>query len=81
MCIPDMQHLLGAFLDYGIRNREILFVIAVQWSDEELGKLLKGVFQRAAAPADGGGAYDSVPEMDILILKKHFKRSFIGEGS
>lgn len=58
----------------------MLYVLATQWSDEELDKLLKDIFPRAAAPAEGGSS-SLVPEMDIQILKKHIQRSFISERS
>lgn len=67
-CVPNMLYLLNTFIEFGCRNGEFLLAVA-KWPDGEIEELLKRMIDRAP-PTEVSGMF---PEMELWILKKHFK--------
>ncbi|KAF9445517.1 hypothetical protein P691DRAFT_831583 [Macrolepiota fuliginosa MF-IS2] len=70
-CIPDMQHLSDSFIQYGCRNREFLKGVA-GLSETDIDEFLEKVI----AHAPPSHTSDPMLEMDMFLLKKHFKKYF-----
>lgn len=72
-CNPSMISLLNSFLAFGCHNRDLLAQVASR-SNDEIDDLLRMVFLKKPKVT-------MITEMDLFILKQHFKVYFaVGSG-
>ncbi|KAF9445518.1 hypothetical protein P691DRAFT_264326 [Macrolepiota fuliginosa MF-IS2] len=70
-CTPDMGYLLESFITFGCRNREFLVAVGRR-PDDQIEAFLRGMV------ACTNQIPGSIPEMDLWVLKNHFKNFVAG---